>query len=89
MEDEGRTESEINQKALIFLFVFAGSVTFLVLPYLVNLIMAVTIKQQKIVRTNKFASQYFSNNPAVFLFLTLISGGAYASLTMVSSRYVF
>ena len=47
---------------------------------------AVSIRSQKVVRNNKVCSQYFSRNAALFLLLTMLSGGTYPSLIVVSSR---
>ena len=46
---------------------------------------AANIKNNPIIKDNKSALNYFNNNATVFIVLTVLSGGVYASLGIVSS----
>eukprot|EP01083_Nonionella_stella_P173965 601763_1 len=61
-----------------------GSVTFVLVPYLANLIIAVRIKN--LVKRNEAAKAWFQQNTAVFTILVVLSGGCYPALAVVSSN---
>ena len=74
--------------ALISLILGVGSVLFTLFPYILNLYYAGNIKNNVIIKDNKKALNYFNNNAPIFIMLTVVSGGVYASLSIVSSMYV-
>eukprot|EP01084_Bolivina_argentea_P299446 516168_1 len=61
-----------------------GSILFVFLPYIVNVLLICRIK--KYVSNNKAAIVYFEQKSSLFVILVLCSGGAYASLNLVSSN---
>ena len=75
----------IQTKALISLVLGIGCVIFTIFPYILNLYYAARIKNNKIIKANKVATNYFNNNAAIFIILTVFSGGVYPSLVVISS----
>ena len=77
---------EVYQRdALISLILGVGSVMFTLGPYILNLYFAANIKLNPIIKANKNALDYFNNGASLFIILTVLSGGVYASLTVISS----
>merc|ERR1712228_460941 len=67
------------------LFVCAvGIITFVLFPFAVNILIVTKIKE--FVSSNNVAIAYFESNSAVFVSLCIVSGSAYSSLQLVSSR---
>eukprot|EP01083_Nonionella_stella_P051375 136378_1 len=62
----------------------AGATFFVVIPYVVNIIIAANIK--KMIASNDAAKAYFQYYAAVFVSFVVLSGGAYPALAVVSSQ---
>eukprot|EP01084_Bolivina_argentea_P299795 516812_1 len=61
-----------------------GSVIFIVIPYIVNIFVAVNIKNM--VSGNNVSVSYFEQRSALFISLVVFSGASYPSLALLSSR---
>eukprot|EP01083_Nonionella_stella_P075068 203852_1 len=61
-----------------------GSILFLILPYLVNIV--ITLNIERFVSGNISASMHFKQHRGVFVLLVLCTGSAYCALTLFSSR---
>ena len=61
-----------------------GSLTFTILPYLGNLVIAGRIK--RIIRNNDAARAWFTDYSTLFVLLVVCSGGAHPALALVSSN---
>eukprot|EP01084_Bolivina_argentea_P022105 41080_1 len=61
-----------------------GSIFFVLVPYIANLLIAARIKE--IIKHNAAAKGWFQYNTPVFTVLVVLSGGVYAALSLVSSR---
>merc|ERR1712228_690476 len=61
-----------------------GVITFVILPYAVNLFIATKIKA--FVSLNIAAAAYFESNSALFISLCIFSGSSYSSMQLLSSR---
>eukprot|EP01084_Bolivina_argentea_P171973 297922_1 len=75
--------SNSNNELLLHFATF-GSITFLLIPYLTNIIIASQIK--KLIGNNYFAKLYFEQNVTLFIGLVVICGSSYSSLLLISSR---
>jgi len=76
----------LRTEALVSLVLGVGSFLFTIFPYGLNLYFNATIKNNGIIKNNSAAIQYFNSCPTLFVVLTVISGGIYPSLTVVSSK---
>ena len=76
----------LRTEALVSLVLGVGSFLFTIFPYGLNLYFNATIKNNSIIKNNSAAIQYFNSCPTLFVVLTVISGGIYPSLTVVSSK---
>eukprot|EP01084_Bolivina_argentea_P061457 112312_1 len=71
-------------KTLLLYIVAVGSIIFIVLPYSINVYFAFQI--EKYVENNKNAVVYIKNYRTLFIFLTLLTGSTFTSLSLLSSR---
>ena len=80
-EDDGVTLK--NSNSFVRFIAILSSVS-IVVPYILNLLIAANIK--KLIRENNAAKAYFQNSAAIFTLFVVMSGGAYPALAVVSSN---
>ena len=85
IEELDTSIEDYQTNALISLILGVGSIIFTIGPYILNMYFAANIKNNPIIKDNKSALNYFNNNATLFIVLTVLSGGVYASLSVVSS----
>eukprot|EP01084_Bolivina_argentea_P127096 224851_1 len=77
-------EEITNGFSVLLLISGIGAITFVIVPYIANILIAANIK--KLIKTNEAAQSYFKQNTPLFIALCVFSGGTYATLSLLSSR---
>ena len=70
----------------IFGYLFVASMFFSVMPYLANLAIAANIRKYDAVQKNVAATSYMNQRSALFVILTVITGGSHPALAVLSSN---
>jgi len=72
---------------LLILIAGIGSVVFILVPYVYNLFVAASIKKRLMFITeNESTKSFFFHNSKIFTILVVLTGGAYHSLVLISSK---
>eukprot|EP01084_Bolivina_argentea_P305583 527913_1 len=79
------SRSDIFDNQLI-LIAAVGSTLFLVLPYTLNIIIAIHIKSMAIIKQNEFTTNWLTNYSRIYTAIVVLTGGAYPALSVVSSN---
>ena len=82
--DISKEYSDTKKDVYLYLVIF--SIACMIIPYVCNLIIAANILSIKVVNNNEHASQYITKHGQRFIILTIITGGAYPSLLLLSSN---
>jgi len=70
----------------IFRYLFFASIFFSVIPYLLNLAIAANIRKYDVVQKNIAATSWMNQRSALFVILTVITGGSHPALAVLSSN---
>eukprot|EP01084_Bolivina_argentea_P219476 372232_1 len=76
--------SELESTNALLYISSIGCITFIIMPWITNLIIATNIK--KFVSGNNAAASYFEHNAPLFVMLVVFTGASYPSLALLSSR---
>ena len=75
---------QINRQIIIYFILGIGTVLFTIGPLILNIIVAINIKKNKIIKNNKIAYDYFNNSSGLFIALTVLSGSSFAAIETVN-----
>ena len=74
------------KKQRIFAYIFVASMFFSVFPYITNLVIAANIRRYDDVQKNIAATSWMNQRSALFVILTVVTGGSHAALAVLSSN---
>ena len=79
--------NDLDERGINFAFILGVlSTSFIIIPYIANLIGACIIRNRSSIKNNSVASEWFGKNGSVFSTLVVSSGSVYATLSVTSSK---